>query len=182
MKNALSFPAEIQYKAIPSKCDLKIEVWSKQEGRHQRAPILSCFVWFEPPWLPPLPQMLKSGKTSSFWKSQILTFFFYENGHISGTVRPTSLQHPSNRSPWLGRPENHLRWSLTCPGNTGEPEAPVLGSNRHIELGPEAKKWLRQKGQFFGLLCPQTQICWGRTSKIFDLAPWEPLLDAPFLS
>ena len=23
---------------------------------------------------------------------------FHENGHISGTVRPTSLQHPSNRS------------------------------------------------------------------------------------
>ena len=34
---------------------------------------------------------MSSGKTSSFWKSQILTFFFYENGHISGTVRPTSM-------------------------------------------------------------------------------------------
>ena len=107
---------------------------------------------------------------------------FYENGHISGTVRPTPLQHPSNRSSLRARQEKRHRGSLTCPGNTGEPEAPVLGSNRHIELGPEAKKWLRQKGQFFGLLCPQTQICWGRTSKIFDLAPWEPLLDAPFLS
>ena len=107
---------------------------------------------------------------------------FHENGHISGTVRPTSLQHPSNRSSLLARREKHLTGSLTCPGNTGEPEAPVLGCIRHIELGPEAKKWLRQKGQFFGLLCPQTQFCWGRTSKIFDLAPSEPLLDAPFLS
>ena len=107
---------------------------------------------------------------------------FYENGHISGTVRPTPLQHPSNRSSLRARQEKRHRGSLTCPGNTGEPEAPVLGSNRHIELGPEAKKWLRQKGQFFGLLCPQTQFCWGRTSKIFDLAPSEPLLDAPFLS
>ena len=132
VKNDLSVPAEIPHKGMSSKCDLKKKVWSKQEGRHQRAPILSCFVWFEPPWLPPLPQMLKSGKTSSFWKIQILTLFFYENGHISGTVRPTSLQHPSNRSSWLGRPENHLRWSLTCPGNTGEPEAPKK----------RAKKWL----------------------------------------
>ena len=107
---------------------------------------------------------------------------FHENGHISGTVRPTSPQHHSNRSSWRARPEKHLRGSLTCPGNTGEPEAPVFGCNRHIESGPEAKKWLRQKGQFFGLLCPQTQFCWGRTSKIFDLAPSEPLLDAPFLS
>ena len=132
VKNDLSVPAEIPHKGMSSKCDLKKKVWSKQEGRHQRAPILSCFVWFEPPWLPPLPQMLKSGKTSSFWKIQILTLFFYENGHISGTVRPTSLQHPSNRSSWLGRPENHLRWSLTCPGNTGEPEASKK----------RAKKWL----------------------------------------
>jgi hypothetical protein len=107
---------------------------------------------------------------------------FHENGHISGTVGPTSLQHHSNRSSWRARREKHLRGSLTCPGNTGEPEAPVFGCNRHIESGPEAKKWLRQKGQFFGLLCPQTQFCWGRTSKIFDLAPSEPLLDAPFLS
>ena len=76
---------------------------------------------------------------------------FYENGHISGTVRPTPLQHPSNRSSLRARQEKRHRGSLTCPGNTGEPEAPVLGSNRHIELGPEAKKWLRQKGQFFGL-------------------------------
>ena len=47
----------------------------------------------------------------------------YENGHISGTVRPTSLQHHSNRSSLLGQPEKHLRRSLGCPGNTGEPEA-----------------------------------------------------------
>ena len=65
---------------------------------------------------------------------------FYENGHISGTVRPTPLQHPSNRSSLRARQEKRHRGSLTCPGNTGEPEAPVLGSNRHIELGPEAKK------------------------------------------
>ena len=52
---------------------------------------------------------------------------FYKNGHISGTVRPTSLQHPSNRSSWRARREKHLRGSLTCPGNTGEPDAPVLG-------------------------------------------------------
>ena len=59
----------------------------------------------------------------------------HENGHISGTVRPTSLQQPSNRSSWRARLEKHLRGSLTCPGNTGEPEAPVLGCNRHIEFG-----------------------------------------------
>ena len=64
----------------------------------------------------------------------------HENGHISGTVRPTPLQHPSNRSSLRARQEKRHRGSLTCPGNTGEPEAPVLGSNRHIELGPEAKK------------------------------------------
>ena len=52
---------------------------------------------------------------------------FHENGHISGTVRPTSLQYHSNRSSWRARPEKHPRGSLTCPGNTGEPEAPVLG-------------------------------------------------------
>ena len=121
------------------------------------------------------------GSEVKFWH-WAKTKRFYENGHISGTVRPTPLQHPSNRSSLRARQEKRHRGSLTCPGNTGEPEAPVLGSNRHIELGPEAKKWLRQKGQFFGLLCPQTQICWGRTSKIFDLAPSEPLLDAPFLS
>ena len=73
---------------------------------------------------------------------------FHENGHISGTVRPTSPQHHSNRSSWRARPENHLRGSLTCPGNTGEPEAPVLGCNRHIEfcsfLGLEAKTWLKK--------------------------------------
>jgi len=46
---------------------------------------------------------------------------FHENGHISGTVRPTSPQHHSNRSSWRARPEKHLRGSLTCPGNTGEP-------------------------------------------------------------
>merc|ERR1711873_351984 len=65
---------------------------------------------------------------------------FHENGHISGTVGPTSPQHHSNRSSWRARPEKHLRGSLTCPGNTGEPKAPVSGCNRHIELGPEAKK------------------------------------------
>ena len=59
----------------------------------------------------------------------------HENGHISGTVRPTSLQHPSNRSSLRAGREKHLRGSLTCPGNTGEPEAPVLGCNRHIEFG-----------------------------------------------
>merc|ERR1712163_13336 len=52
---------------------------------------------------------------------------FHENGHISGTDRPTSPQHHSNRSSWRARPEKHLRGSLTCPGNTGEPEAQVLG-------------------------------------------------------
>ena len=46
---------------------------------------------------------------------------FHENGHISGTVGPTSPQHHSNRSSWRARPEKHLRGSLTCPGNTGEP-------------------------------------------------------------
>ena len=55
-KNALSVPAEIPHKAISSKCDFKIEVWSKQQGRHQRPPISSCFIWFEPPWPAPLPQ------------------------------------------------------------------------------------------------------------------------------
>ena len=68
---------------------------------------------------------------------------FHENGHISGTVRPTSLQHHSNRSSLPARPEKHLRWSLTCPGNTGEPEAPVSeGAQAHrnrLSLGPEPK-------------------------------------------
>ena len=79
---------------------------------------------------------------------------FHENGHISGTVGPTSPQHHSNRSSWRARPEKHLRGSLTCPGNTGEPEAPVLqGAQTHrngLTLGPKAKKWLWQKS---GLLC-----------------------------
>ena len=59
---------------------------------------------------------------------------FHENGHISGTVRPTSPQHHSNRSSWRARPEKHLRGSLTCPGNTGEPKAPVSGGHRLIEI------------------------------------------------
>merc|ERR1711978_440401 len=66
---------------------------------------------------------------------------FHENGHISGTVRPTSLQYHSNRSSWRARPEKHPRESLTCPGNTGEPEAPVLGGaqthRNRLTLGPE---------------------------------------------
>ena len=66
---------------------------------------------------------------------------FHENGHISGTVRPTSLQYHSNRSSWRARPEKHPRGSLTCPGNTGEPEAPVLGGaqthRNRLTLGPE---------------------------------------------
>ena len=133
MKNALSFPAEIQYKAIPSKCDLKIEVWSKQEGRHQRAG--AHIELFHVIWTTlaasPAPNA-KIRQTVIILEKSNSDLFFYENGHISGTVRPTSLQHPSNRSSWLGRPENHLRWSLTCPGNTGEPEAPKK----------RAKKWL----------------------------------------
>ena len=58
----------------------------------------------------------------------------HENGHISGTVRPTSPQHHSNRSSWRARPEKHLRGSLTCPGNTGELGAPVSGGHRLIEI------------------------------------------------
>ena len=66
------------------------------------------------------------GSEVKFWPlSKIKSF--HEKGHISGTVRPTSPQHHSNRSSWRARPEKHLRGSLTCPGNTGEPEAPVLG-------------------------------------------------------
>ena len=82
---------------------------------------------------------------------------FHENGHISGTVRPTSLQHHSNRSSWRARPEKHLRGHLTCPGNTGEPQAPVSGGNR-ITLGPEAKRWLSQKSEFFCSFWPSTTI------------------------
>ena len=86
----------------------------------------------------------------------------HENSHISGTVWPTSLQHPSNRSSWLARPEKHLRWSLTCPGNTGEPEAPVSeGAQAHrnrLSLGPEPKKWLRQKSELFWSFWPDSTI------------------------
>ena len=80
---------------------------------------------------------------------------FHGNGHISWTVRPTSLRHPSKRSSLPGRPEKHLRGSLTCPGNTGEPDAPVLGSNRHIDFGSvwvrRPKNELDRKGNF--LVC-----------------------------
>ena len=87
---------------------------------------------------------------------------FHKNGHISGTVGPTSLQHHSNRSSLPARPEKHLRWSLTCPGNTGEPEAPVSeGAQAHrnrLSLGPEPKKWLRQKSEFFWSFWPDSTI------------------------
>ena len=113
---------------MSSKCDLKIKVWCKRKGRHQRLPLLSFFKWFEPPWLPPpLPQNAKIRQKSNFGKVKFWPLAnkksVYENGHISGTVRPTSLQHPSTRSSLLGQPEKHLRRSLGCPGNTGEPEA-----------------------------------------------------------
>ena len=87
---------------------------------------------------------------------------FHKKGHISGTVRPTSLQHHSNRSSLPARPEKHLRWSLTCPGNTGEPEAPVSeGAQAHrnrLSLGPEPKKWLRQKSELFWSFWPDSTI------------------------
>ena len=87
---------------------------------------------------------------------------FHKKGHISGTVRPTSLQHPSNRSSWRARPEKHLRGSLTCPGNTGEPGAPVLqGAQTHrngLTLGPKAKKWLWQKSGLMGSLWPDLTL------------------------
>ena len=80
-------------------------------------------------------------------RSQILNFdptkkSFHGNGHISGPVRPTSLRHPSKRSSLPARPERHIRGSLTCPGNTGEPEAPVSGGHRIIEIG---SVWVRSQ-------------------------------------
>ena len=113
---------------MSSKCDLKIKVWCKRKGRHQRPPILSFFqvIWTTLA-APPCPKMLKSVKSRHFGKVKFWPLAnkksVYENGHISGTVRPTSLQHPSTRSSLLGQPEKHLRRSLGCPGNTGEPEA-----------------------------------------------------------
>ena len=94
----------------------------------------------------------RGGSEVKFWPlSKIKSF--HEKGHISGTVRPTSLQHPSNWSSLRARPEKHLRGSLTCPGNTGEPDAPVSGGHRLIEIGlvwvRSQKKWLRQKSEFF---------------------------------
>ena len=74
---------------------------------------------------------------------------FHENGHISGTVRPTSLRHHSNRSSWRARPEKHLRGPLTCPGNTGEPEAPVSGGHWLIEFGSWVKKMTKTREWIF---------------------------------
>ena len=86
---------------------------------------------------------------------------FHGNGHIPGTVGPTSLRHPSKRSSLPARPEKHLRGSLTCTGNTGEPVAPVL----HIEFG---SVWVRRpkndqdrKGNFW--------VCYGLKSKLVDV-------------
>ena len=84
---------------------------------------------------------------------------FDENGHISGTVRPTSPRRHSNRSSWRARPEKHLRGSLTCPGNTGEPVAPVLGggTDRPIEMGSlwvRRLKMTKTKSDLFCSFCP----------------------------
>ena len=76
-----------------------------------------------------------------------------EIAHISGTVGPTSLQHPSNESSLRPQPEKHIRVSLSCPWNAGEPEAPVLGVTDTWKLaqfgsrGP--KKTKRQKVDIF---------------------------------
>ena len=84
---------------------------------------------------------------------------FYENGHISWPVRATSPQHHSKRSSWRARPEKHLRGSLTCPGNTGEPVAPVLGggTDRPIEMGSlwvRRLKMTKTKSDLFCSFCP----------------------------
>ena len=77
-----------------------------------------------------------------------------EIAHISGTVGPTSLQHPSNESSLRPQPEKHIRVSLSCPWNAGEPEAPVLGVTDTWKLaqfgsrGPKMTK--RQKVDIFG--------------------------------
>ena len=57
-KIALSIPAKIPYNAMSSKCDLKIKVWCKRKGRHQRPPILSFFqvIWTTLAAPPPAPK------------------------------------------------------------------------------------------------------------------------------
>ena len=100
-------------------------------------------------------------------RSQILNFdptkkSFHGNGHISGTVRPTSLRHPSKRSSLPARPEKHIRGSLTCPGDTGEPDAPVSGGHRLKEIGSlwvrRLQNWLRQKSELFCSFWPDLTI------------------------
>ena len=66
------------------------------------------------------------------------------NGHISWTVRPTLLQKVSNRSSLLPQPEKNLRWSISCPRNTGQPEAPVLRGSE-TTFGVRAWKWLSRR-------------------------------------
>ena len=87
---------------------------------------------------------------------------FHGNGHISWTVRPTSLRHASKRSSLPARPEKHIRGSLTCPGDTGEPEAPVSGGHRLKEIGSlwvrRLQNWLRQKSELFGSFWPDLTI------------------------
>ena len=50
------------------------------------------------------------------------------------------VEHHSNRSSWRARPEKHLRGPLTCPGDTGEPEAPVSGGAQTQQFGSRGKK------------------------------------------
>ena len=87
---------------------------------------------------------------------------FHGNGHISWTVRPTSLRHASKRSSLPARPEKHIRGSLTCPGDTGEPEAPVSGGHRLKEIGSlwvrRLQNWLRQKSELFCSFWPDLTI------------------------
>ena len=73
--------------------------------------------------------------------------------HISETVGPTWLQHPSNRSSLRPQPEKHIRGSLSCPCSTGEPEAPVLWVTdtwKMAQFGSRGpKKTKRQKVDIF---------------------------------
>ena len=65
----------------------------------------------------------KNGPGLEKWVQKLMS---HGNGHISWTVRPTLLQKVSNRSSLLPQPEKNLRWSISCPKNTGQSEAPVL--------------------------------------------------------
>ena len=83
----------------------------------------------------------KNGPGLEKWVQKLMS---HGNGHISWTVRPTLLQKVSNRSSLLPQPEKNLRWSISCPRNTGQPEAPVLRGSE-TTFGVRAWKWLSRR-------------------------------------